>query len=111
MSDAKISAIPGWAASARFDQSEQLGLSYTDALVYDGGRVADEVFAALQEALSDEQLLELTYAIAMYDMHAVIARALQLEYDDCAEPITEVAGPKGGTTIDIGTATTDRETK
>ena len=36
-------------------------LAYTDALVYDGGRVADDVFAALQPHLSDEEILELTY--------------------------------------------------
>jgi hypothetical protein len=28
-------------------------------------------------------------------MHAVIARALRLEYDDRSEPIVEVAAPEG----------------
>lgn len=111
ISEAKIAAIAGWAASDEFDKTERMVLAYTDALVLDGGRVSDGLFTGLQEALSDEQILELTYVTAMYDMHAVIARALRLEYDDRPEPITEIAGPEGGTTIDIGSSTTDRGTK
>jgi len=70
-------------------------LAYTDALVYDGGRVADGVFAALREGLSDEEILEFTYITAMYDMHAVMSRALRTEFDDREEPIVEVDGPDG----------------
>ena len=44
------------------------------ALVYDGGRVADGVFAELQAHLTDEEILELTYITALYDMHAVMSR-------------------------------------
>ena len=30
----------------------------------------------------------------MYDMHAVMSRALRLEFDDRDDPIVEVAAPK-----------------
>jgi alkylhydroperoxidase family enzyme len=95
ISEAKIQAIPHWAASDEFTAVERAVLAYTDALVYDGGRVADGVFAELRKHLSDEEILELTYITAMYDMHAVMSRALRTEFDDKDEPIVEIDGPDG----------------
>ena len=57
------------------------------------GRVDDAVFAALREHLTDEQIMEFTYITMMYTMHAVICRALRLEYDDRDDPIVEIAAP------------------
>ena len=68
-------------------------LAYTDALVLDGGRVADGVFDVLREHLSDEEILELTYITALYDMHAVMSRALRTEFDDVPEAMAEVPAP------------------
>jgi hypothetical protein len=85
-----------------FSPVERAVLAYTDALVYDGGRVHDGVFDALHSYLSDEEILELTYITMMYEMHAVISRALRLEYDDRPEPIVEVAAPAGYQARDIG---------
>jgi hypothetical protein len=67
-------------------------LAYTDALVFDGGRVPDGLFDQLRAHLSDEAILELTYITAMYEMHAVISRALRLEFDDRDEPMVEIGG-------------------
>jgi len=89
----KIAAIPAWQVAACFSPLERAVLAYTDALVFDGGRVADNLFAALKTQLSDEEILELTYVTALYDMHAVMSRALRLEYDDVADSIVEVAAP------------------
>lgn len=105
MSEEKIAAIPAWQTSDQFTDEERAVLAYTDALVADGGRTADGVFEALRKTLSDKQILELTYITAMYDMHAVIARALRLEYDDRDEPIVEVDAPEGYSATDIGSAT------
>jgi len=93
--EAKIAAIPHWATSDEFTPAERAVLAYTDALVYDGGRVADGVFEALRSHLGDEQILELTYIVAMYDMHAVMSRALRTEFDDRDDPMIEVDGPDG----------------
>ena len=102
----KIEAVPGWQVSAQFDEVERTVLAYTDALVLDGGRVADAVFDALREHLSDEQILELTYITALYDMHAVMSRALRTEFDDRPEPIVEVPAPEGrAMSYDVGAAT------
>jgi alkylhydroperoxidase family enzyme len=93
LSEDKIAAIPHWQVASCYSEIERAILAYTDSLVYDGGRVADGVFETLKKHLSDEEILELTYVIAMYDMHAVISRALRLEYDDIGERIVEVAAP------------------
>ncbi|MGZ5930923.1 MAG: carboxymuconolactone decarboxylase family protein, partial [Rhizomicrobium sp.] len=40
-----------------------------------------------------------TYITCLYDMHAVMTKALRLEFDDRDDPIVEVAAPEnfGGT--------------
>ena len=93
----KIQALPHWQLSAVYSPLERAVLAYTDALVLEGGRVPDAVFDALRAELSDEEILELTYITALYDMHAVMSRALRLEYDDVDERITEVPAPQDAT--------------
>ena len=95
IAEEKIEAIPSWQTADCFSPIERAVLAYTDALVYDGGRVADGVFETLQKHLSDEEILEFTYIIAMYDMHAVMSRALRTEFDDRDEPVVEIDGPDG----------------
>lgn len=102
MSEEQIAAIPHWQVADCFDEVERAVLAYTDALVYDGGRVADGVFDALRRHLSDEQILELTYITALYEVHAVMSRALRLEFDDRDEAIVEIAAPEGFQARDIG---------
>jgi hypothetical protein len=62
------------------------------------------VFDALKSHLSDEEILELTYITAMYEMHATMTRALRLEFDDRDEPIVEIAAPEGFAGFDVGAA-------
>jgi len=92
-SEDKIEALKGRQVSDLFDPIERALLTYTDALVLGYGRVDDAVFDAMREELDDEQILEFTYITMMYSMHAVISRALQLEYDERDDPIVEVAAP------------------
>jgi hypothetical protein len=77
-------------------------LAYTDALVLEGGRVPDGLFAALREHLSDEQILELTYITCLYEMHATMSRALRTEWDDRDEPIVEVPGDHSSLAPEVG---------
>ncbi|MGZ4730333.1 MAG: carboxymuconolactone decarboxylase family protein [Acidimicrobiales bacterium] len=104
LSEERIAAIPSWQVADCFDERERAVLAYTDALVLDGGRVADDLFAALRRHLSDEEILELTYITALYDMHAVMSRALRTEFDDRDEPIVEVIGADGVAAYDVGQA-------
>lgn len=101
IAEEKIAAIPHWGVAECFSPIERAVLAYTDALVYDGGRVADGIFAALRADLSDEEIVELTYIAAMYEMHAVMSRALRTEFDDRDEPIVEVPAPGDDQTFRI----------
>jgi len=100
LTEEQIAAIPHWATADCFSAVERAVLAYTDALVLQRGRVPDGVFAALKAALSDEEILELTYITCTYMMHAVMSRALRLEYDDVEERVVEV-GPAGGLNSDV----------
>ncbi|WP_454761257.1 carboxymuconolactone decarboxylase family protein [Caulobacter segnis] len=89
----KIAAVPHWQISEVFEPRERAVLAYADGLVLDGGRIADGVFTALKAFLTDEEILELTYITCLYEMHAVMSRALRTEFDDREEAIVEVAAP------------------
>ena len=93
-SDEKIEALKAWQVSDLFDPLERALLAYTDALVLGLGRVDQAIFDAMfANGFDDEQILEFTYITMMYSMHAVISRALRLEYDDRDDPIVEVPAP------------------
>jgi alkylhydroperoxidase family enzyme len=100
LTEEQIAAVPHWQVAGCYSEVERAVLAYTDCLVRDGGRTPDGVFDALKRHLSDEEILELTYIVTMYDMHAVMCRALRLEYDDVDERIVEVAAP-GGSATDV----------
>jgi len=92
-SDEKIEALKAWGVSDLFSPLERALLAYTDALVLAFGRVDEAIFDALREHFDDEQILEFTYITMMYCMHAVITRALRMEFDDRDDPIVEVPAP------------------
>ena len=96
ISEEQIDAIPHWAAADCFSPLERAVLAYTDALVLERGRVPNGVFERLKADLSDEEILELTYITCTYMMHAVMSRALRLEYDDVEDRIVEVPAPGDG---------------
>ncbi len=96
LSEEKITAIPHWQVADCFTPVERALLAYTDCLVYDGGRVPDGVFDARKRHLSEIEIMEFTYTTALYDFHAVVSRALKLEYDDVPDRMVEVAAPKAG---------------
>ena len=110
LSEDKITALPHWSTSDAYSALERSVLAYTDALVLEGGRIPDGLFAELKQALSDEAILELTYITTLYDMHATIARALRLEYDDVEERITEIIAPTEAANRDV-MAMIDKETQ
>jgi alkylhydroperoxidase family enzyme len=95
VTEAQIAAIPHWQLADCYSSVERAVLAYTDAMVLMGGRVADGIFDALKSHLDDEMIVELTYIVAWYDMHAVTSKALRLEFDDVDDRITEVPAPEG----------------
>jgi alkylhydroperoxidase family enzyme len=101
LSEEQVEAIPGWSSSSVFNDEERAVLAYTDALVLDGGRVPDDLFARLKSFLSDEEILEFTYVTMTYELHATMCRALRLEYDDVDERIVEIPAPSEAASVDV----------
>lgn len=99
-SEEQVKAIPNWSVADCFSPLERAVLAYTDGLVLEQGRVSDGVFSALKEHLSEVEILELTYITCTYMIHAVMSRALRLEFDDVDERVAEVPAPEG-TTADV----------
>jgi len=93
VSEAKIAAVPHWQVADVFDARERAVLAYADCLCQAGGRTPAAVIEALRAFWGDEEILEFTYITCLYDMHAVISRALRLEFDDRDDPIVEVPAP------------------
>jgi hypothetical protein len=94
-----------------FDDVDRAVLAYTDDLVLQGGRVSDGTFAALQSHLSEVQIIELTYTICTYEMHATMTRALRLEFDDVPERIQEVPVPEGEKRASTFSKTLNKQSK
>lgn len=101
VSDEKIAAIAHWTVSDVFDDKERAVLAYADCLTLADGRVPPEVFEKLKTFWGDEEIFEFTYITTLYAMHAVITRALRMEYDNREEPIVEVAAPEGFNAADF----------
>ena len=93
VTEEKVQAIKGWAASDKFSPIERAVMQATDELVA-RNLVEDETFAELKRHLPDEQILELFYVIGLWRMHGMIVRALHLEYDnDTTARMKEIPAP------------------
>jgi alkylhydroperoxidase family enzyme len=91
----KIAAIPHWQVANVFDEKERAVLAYADCLTAADGRTPLAVIEKLKTFWSDLEIFEFTYITTLYAMHAVITRALRMEFDDRDDPIVEVAAPEG----------------
>ena len=96
----KIDAIRYWQVSDVFDARERSVLAWTDALILEAGRASDELFEAIHAHFSDEDILEITYHVLGYNLHAVTCKALRLEFDDVDERVKEVPVPEEGAPAD-----------
>lgn len=102
LTDEQAEAIRHWQVATCFDPAQRAVLAWTDALVLQQGRADDALFAALAQHLDEVQIIELTYVTCTYLMHAVMSRALKLEFDDVPDPVTEVPAPDGATADVMG---------
>ena len=66
----QIEAIGAWQVADCFSPVERAVLAFTDALTLGQGRVADDIFAVQHEHLSEVVILEFSYMIGSYIMHA-----------------------------------------
>jgi alkylhydroperoxidase family enzyme len=93
--DEQVAAIPSWSTADCFEPDERALLAYTDCLVLEQGRVPETLFDTLRNFFTDVEIIEFTYITCTYAMHAVMTKALRLEFDDVDERIVEVADPQG----------------
>ena len=103
VSNEQVDAIPAWGIADVWSPLQRAVLAYTDEIVLGQGRVQDATFAALTTELNETAVIELTYAVTTYLLHATMCRALRLEYDDVDERIKEIAVPGGGNEDVMGT--------
>ena len=101
LSDDKIKAVAHWQISDLFDDKERAVLAYADCLATAHGRTPVDVTEKLKTFLSDEEIMEFTYIVSMYVMHAIMSRALKTEFDDRPEAIVEVDAPEGANSADF----------
>jgi alkylhydroperoxidase family enzyme len=108
MTEDQIEAIPNWPVATCFNPVQRALLAYTDCLVLERGRVPEALFTELKKHLSDEEILEFTYITCTYMMHAIMSRALRLEYDDKDDPCVEIAAPGNSSTDVMSMVDTDK---
>jgi alkylhydroperoxidase family enzyme len=78
VSDDKINALPDYANSDLYSETERLALEYADAMTITGREVTDEFFARLRERFDEDELVELTAAIAWENASSKFNRALRV---------------------------------
>lgn len=105
----QIASIPHWNVAGCFSPLERAVLAFSDALALDRGRVPDGVFEVLKAHLSDEEILELSFVVGTYAMHAALSRALRLEYDNVDERVVEIPAPSGETGLEATLQAVDPE--
>ncbi len=76
----KIAALAEFRASAKFSARERAALAYVEATTRDK-HVSDDVFAALKEHFSDEEIVEITMVNAAENFYNMINIPLEIESD------------------------------
>ncbi len=99
LSDAKLIALPRYRDSDEFDELEKLVLDYAVAVTRTPVEVSDELFGSLRRHFDEHQLVELTNAIVVENLHARFNAALGIgsagftEGRVCAVPELVAEGP------------------
>ena len=78
MTDEKIDALADYEESPLYTEAERAALSYADAMTVTGLDVSDELFARLRESYTDDQIVELTEAVAWENASSKFNRALRI---------------------------------
>lgn len=81
ISDQQLEALAAFETSPHFDRREKAVLRYAEGMTRTPAEVSDEVFAEVSAQFSDEQVVELTQAIALENFRARFNCALKIESD------------------------------
>jgi alkylhydroperoxidase family enzyme len=78
VSDEKIDALPNYAVSEHYSESERVALEFADNMTITSREVDDELFARLREFYDDDALVELSAVIAWENASSKFNRALRV---------------------------------
>lgn len=78
VSNEKIEALHSYPTSEYYNESERLALEYADRMTITDQDVDDDLFARLRESYSDDEIVELTAAIAWENASSKFNRALRV---------------------------------
>jgi alkylhydroperoxidase family enzyme len=76
--DEKILALEDYANSPHFTPAERIALQYADAITLSDQDVDDALFAQLRQHYDEDQIVELTMAIAWENASSKFNRALRI---------------------------------
>jgi 4-carboxymuconolactone decarboxylase len=85
LSDDELKDLIDWQTSERLDEKDKLVLAYADAISSTPVDVPDELFEQLHAHFDEQQLVELTAAIAWENWRARFNWALGIESQDFSE--------------------------
>jgi alkylhydroperoxidase family enzyme len=74
-------AVRDFASSPLFNLREKIALEYAEEMCRTPVRVSDELFARLRQHFTEDQIVELTAAIAFENYRARFNHALDIESD------------------------------
>ncbi len=78
---AKIEALPAWNDASVFEPHERAALAFVDQAAK-SGEVDDEIFAALRQAFSPQEIVELAALVAWYVGNSRFVRALRIKSEE-----------------------------
>ncbi len=78
ISDEKILALDHYASSDLYSEQEKVALRYADAMTYSDQDADDQLFAEVQTHFSEDEIIELTEAIAWENASSKFNRALRI---------------------------------
>ncbi len=78
ISDEKILALEEYATSPLYDEAERAALEYADAITLSDRDVTDDLFTRVRRHFDDDEIVELTAAIAWENFSSKFNRALRV---------------------------------
>jgi AhpD family alkylhydroperoxidase len=100
--DVQLLALPNYRESDEFSELEKLVLDYSVAITHTPVKVSDELFASLRQHFDERQLVELTSAIAIENLHARFNAALDIGSAGFTDGMVCAVPETNGATATVG---------
>jgi alkylhydroperoxidase family enzyme len=77
--DAKLAELADWRGSPAFNDFERVALEYAERITYTDQKVDDELFARVRKHFNEQQVVELTAAVALENFRSKFNPTLGVE--------------------------------